>query len=557
MRAVIYARYSSDLQREASIEDQLEVCRRYAHSQGWRVIETYTDAAISGASNARPGFQKLLADASKGKFDIVICEAIDRLGRRLADTADLQDQLAFYKIKLFTPSIGEITTIHVAVMGMMAQVALKDLGEKTRRGQIGRILKGRVPSGIAYGYRVIGGADDEGGLREIIPEQAAIVRRIFAEYAMGKTPEAIARDLNREGIQGPAGREWSNTTIRGQSQRGTGMLNNSLYRGLLEWNRCSYIKNPRTGKRVARPNPPELWERTEVPHLRIIDDALWTRAKDRQGIIRAAQTQPMRVGIENGDNPLNRTHRSRYLLSGLLRCSNCGGDFTIVSKNRFGCSTRKRKGPCDNAMSISRQEIESRVLTGLKERLMEPDLVGAFVEGYQEAIFEEREQAKAAQSQIQRRKSEIDRKVSGIFKAIEDGLYEPTMKDRLTELKAQKEAIDQEFAIPEPDNVEALLHPRAGEIYGRWVQRLELSLEGDNPQEAMELIRNLIDHVELSPRPDGCGLDATLYGALAEILNICNELSGSKKRPEDEASGRLLSVVAGTYSHLYRTNVCG
>jgi DNA invertase Pin-like site-specific DNA recombinase len=148
MRAVIYARYSSDLQREASIEDQLEVCRRYAISQGWTIVETYTDAAISGASRFRPGFQKLIAEASKNKFDIVICEAIDRLGRRLADTADLQDQLSFHKIRLFTPTIGEITTIHVAVMGMMAQIALKDLGEKTKRGQMGRVLKGRIPSGI-------------------------------------------------------------------------------------------------------------------------------------------------------------------------------------------------------------------------------------------------------------------------------------------------------------------------------------------------------------------------------------------------------------------------
>ena len=103
MRAVIYARYSSDLQSEASIEDQIEICRRYAQSQNWSIVEIYSDAAISGASRFRPGFQKLLGDAGSGRFDVVICEAIDRLGRRLADTADLQDQLSFHKIRLFTP----------------------------------------------------------------------------------------------------------------------------------------------------------------------------------------------------------------------------------------------------------------------------------------------------------------------------------------------------------------------------------------------------------------------------------------------------------------------
>ena len=110
MRAVIYARYSSDLQREASIGDQIEVCRRYAEAQGWSIVGTYKDAAISGASRFRPGFQKLMADAAERRFDLAICEAIDRLGRRLADTADLQDQLTFLRIRLYTPSLGEITS---------------------------------------------------------------------------------------------------------------------------------------------------------------------------------------------------------------------------------------------------------------------------------------------------------------------------------------------------------------------------------------------------------------------------------------------------------------
>jgi site-specific DNA recombinase len=148
-RAVIYARYSSDLQREESLEDQVEVCRRFAEGQGWQLVETYTDAAISGASRYRPSYQAMLADARKNKFDIVICEAVDRLGRRLADTADLQDNLAFLYIRLFTPSSGEITALHVAIMGMMAQMSLRDIGEKTKRGQLGRIRKGKVPSGLA------------------------------------------------------------------------------------------------------------------------------------------------------------------------------------------------------------------------------------------------------------------------------------------------------------------------------------------------------------------------------------------------------------------------
>ena len=545
MRAVIYARYSSDLQREASIEDQIEVCRRYAKAQGWTVVDSYTDAAISGASRFRPGFQKLLADAGQRKFDIVICEAIDRLGRRLADTADLKDQLTFQDIRLFTPTLGEITTIHVAVMGMMAQMALKDLGEKTKRGQLGRVLKGRIPAGIAYGYRSIKKADDDAGMREIVPEEAAIVRRVFQEYAGGKTPEAIVKDLNREGVRGPEGREWSNTTLRGQAARGTGLLNNTLYRGVLEWNRCSYIKNPKTGKRIARPNPPDQWESTEVPHLRIIDEALWERVKQKQGAIRARLAGATDDATRGASNPLNRTHRARYLLSGLLRCGCCGGDYIMLNKQSYGCSNRKRKGTCDNAVTIRREEIDARVLIGLKERLLAPELVQSFLEGYADEVKRERERQKAAHAQHEKKKTEIDRKIAGIMKAIEDGLYEPAMKERLAELKAQKVKLEHESQLADLPDISIIQHPRAAEVYRRWVEKLETTLNGDDPEEAMDLIRSLIDRVELIPRKNGPGLDATLYGALAEIMRACETISQNDKRPTEGSVGRLPPVVAG------------
>jgi site-specific DNA recombinase len=191
MRAVIYARYSSDLQREASIEDQIEVCRRYVEAQGWTTVGTYRDAAISGASRFRPGFQKLIRDAGERQFDVVVCEAIDRLGRRLADTADLQDQLAFQGIRLCTPALGEITHIHVAVMGMMAQMALKDLAEKTKRGQLGRVLKGRIPAGIAYGYKAADGGGD--GREGSIP-----TRRLWCVGSSTSSPRARVPRRSRE-----------------------------------------------------------------------------------------------------------------------------------------------------------------------------------------------------------------------------------------------------------------------------------------------------------------------------------------------------------------------
>ena len=139
-----------------------------------------------------------------------------------------------------------------------------------------------------------------------------MVRRIFEAYANGASPRAIAATLNEEGIPGPRGRDWIDTTIRGQVDRGTGLLNNELYIGRLIWNRCSYIRDPSTGKRLARLNPKEEWEESTDESLRIIDDALWQRVKAEQTEVRTAMARD-----ENGV-ALNRARRAQHLLSGLL-----------------------------------------------------------------------------------------------------------------------------------------------------------------------------------------------------------------------------------------------
>ncbi len=155
MRAVIYARYSSDNQRSESIEDQLEVCRRYITRMSWTLTGTYDDPAMSGSSRFRPGFQKLLADAEERRFDVVVCEALDRLSRKLADIADFYDRLTFHGVKLYTTNMNEITPMHIGVIGMMAQSYISDLSRKTHRGQLGRARAGKIPGGLAYGYEVI------------------------------------------------------------------------------------------------------------------------------------------------------------------------------------------------------------------------------------------------------------------------------------------------------------------------------------------------------------------------------------------------------------------
>ena len=262
MKVAIYARYSSDNQRDASIADQLRICREFAARQGWTVVQEFTDHAISGATLLRSGFQALMRDALNRRFDVVLAESLDRFSRDQEDTAGLFKRLTFAGVNIVTLAEGDITHLHIGFKGTMNALFLKDLAEKTHRGLRGRIEDGKSAGGLCYGYRVVktlNGGTVTTGEREIEPAEAAIVERIFREFIADVSPKQIAKNLNREGVAGPFGGAWSPSTIYGNAKRGTGILNNELYVGRLVWNRLRYVKNPDTGKRVSRLNPTSEW----------------------------------------------------------------------------------------------------------------------------------------------------------------------------------------------------------------------------------------------------------------------------------------------------------
>ena len=176
-RAAIYARYSSDSQREASIDDQIRLCREFVGRHDWTLVETFHDAAISGATGFRPGYQALIEAAKQGQFDVVVAEALDRLSRDQADVATLFKRLKFAGIRIVTLADGEVTELHVGLKGTMNALFLQDLAQKTHRGQRGRIEAGKSAGGLCYGYDVVRRLDERGepirGDRAINPAEAA------------------------------------------------------------------------------------------------------------------------------------------------------------------------------------------------------------------------------------------------------------------------------------------------------------------------------------------------------------------------------------------------
>ena len=542
-RAVVYARFSTEMQNAASIDDQIRLCREHVEREKWQYLHAYADRAASGASLLRAGYQRLLEDARNGEFDVVVAEALDRLSRDQEDVAGLFKRLRFAGVRLVTVAEGEISELHVGLKGTMNALFLKDLADKTRRGLRGRIEVGRSGGGLCYGFDVVRQLDDAGelvrGARKINDAEAMVVRRIFEEFSSGRSPRAIAFRLNAENLPAPGGQAWGASTINGNAARGTGILNNELYVGRLVWNRLRYLKDPETGKRISQPNSANDWVVHDLPELRIVDQDLWERVKARQRNVKRG-TRP----DVHGDLPVRARRRPKYLFSGLMRCGCCGGAYTKISAHLFGCATARNKGTCTNRVNIRTDALEGAVLDGLRAQLMDPDLFKEFVleftREFNRLTSSRDSRTDAAKSDL----AKVERRIRKLVDAIADGAPARALKDELLSLERRQDDLTSEIAnarAPAP-----VMHPNLAEVYRRKVADLNAVLEVEATRaEAIEQVRALVQTITITP--EGAGLKIDIAGELAGILQLASAQKGTAA--SRVGSGRLaeqVKVVAGT-----------
>ena len=413
--------------------------------------------------------------------------------------------MAYADVKIVTLSEGEVTHLHVGLKGTMNALFLKDLADKTRRGQRGRIELGKSGGGKTYGYDVVRQLAPNGepmrGDRSINAKEAEVVRRIFRDYVAGKSPKRIATELNKEGFCAPGGGEWGFSTLNGNAKRGNGVLNNEMYIGRVIWNRQRFIKDPDSGKRQARSNPESECIVQEVPDLRILDDVLWNAAKSRQD---ATKIKRGDYG-QGGENQFRERRRPKYLLSGLTKCACCGGGYSMISADLVGCSTARNKGTCDNRPNIRRDRLEERVLNALRFHLMDPALT-------------------------------VD--------AIADGMYHPSMKEKMDGLEARKTELGT-FLI-NAEEPPPLLHPEMASFYRFQVAELYDALQEEAETKrlkASEVLRSLVKEIILTPENGELQID--VRGDLSGILAI----SLKSKTPTTRAGESQVEMVAGTRVH--------
>ena len=364
MRAVIYARYSSDRQSPRSVADQIDVCRRHATIEGWQVVGVFADQEIGGAHIlTREGVQQLLRVAEMQSTDIVLSEMLDRLSRSQSDVAHIYELLQWNGVQLVTLSEGLVTELHIGLSGTMGALHLKKLKEQTRRGLRARARDGLATTRPPYGYVANTVLDASGialrGKRRIVEEEAEVVRRIYREYVDGQSLGAIGRSLVEDGIPAPAGRNWVRTTLHRVARGGVwgGILHHDAYVGRLVYGRCRVTHHPETGRRRDRLVDEAEWIVAQVPEWRILDDALWEEVQDRV----EDQSRPRR-----GLGP-----RRRRPLTGTLQCGACGTRMEVRERDLYVCPERQRRGSaCPRSVRApvpwAEQALPERILAQLR-----------------------------------------------------------------------------------------------------------------------------------------------------------------------------------------------
>lgn len=224
MNAVIYARFSSSAQREASIEQQINVCLAFAEREGYNIIQTYSDRALTGRTDRRPQFLQMIKDARKGRFCAIIVYALDRFSRDKYDSARYKHELRQSGVRVVSatePISDNPSGILIeSVFEGLAQYYSAELAQKIRRGYEDNAKKCLASGPVPFGFR-----RSPDGHYEIVPEEAEIVQEIFRRVGSGETYADICRDLNARGIKTRHGAAWNrssfNTILRNERYIGT------------------------------------------------------------------------------------------------------------------------------------------------------------------------------------------------------------------------------------------------------------------------------------------------------------------------------------------------
>lgn len=398
---VLYARYSSHNQREESIEGQIRECKRYAQDNDITIIGEYVDRAISGKTDNRADFQRMIRDAEKGKFTAVIVYKLDRFARNRYDSATYKAKLKKCGVRVVSAMEHLTNTpegiILEAMLEGMAEYYSANLSQNIRRGMQDNALQCLATGGgRCLGYYT--GPDKKYYIDEV---GASTVRLIYEMYDQGNTYVSIVDALNSQGRKTLRGTPFNKNSLNK-------ILHNRRYVGDYVW-----------GDTVIEGGMPQ-----------IIDRDLWERVQIKLGRKAKASARA------RGDY--------EYILSGKLFCGHCskpmiGDSGTSKSGSKYyyyTCSTKKHGGSCSKK-SVRAQYIEDMVIRSTMQIVLQDDMMEHIADKVMEYQANDTDSA-ALIEQYRGQLKETETAISGILRAIEAGMFSPSMRDRMEELETQK-----------------------------------------------------------------------------------------------------------------------
>jgi DNA invertase Pin-like site-specific DNA recombinase len=486
---------------------------------GWDVLEEhiYQDAAVSGYGvDNRTSYQRMVAAglSPSPPFDRLLIDDLSRLSRDLVETVRLYRRLRRNGVDLVAVADGiqgshQMAKLQITIKGLVNELYLDDLREKTHRGMSGLALRGLSAGGRLFGYRTITQGPEGGAAWVIAEDEAAVVRRIFRMYVDGRSPRAIAVQLNHEGIPFPA-----KVTRRGPTRRGWAvstihtLLTNDKYRGLWVWNKTMFVKDPETGKRAPVARPREQWIEERRPDLQIIDEDLSQQVDERMKTVRSAYGVTSAGGRPKGQAP--ETY-SPYLLSGLMRCGKCGARITISATSRkkpsgrvyryawYRCSFHTAKGPaiCRNAMSIRHDVLEAKLLEKFREALT-PAMIDYVAAAVNRKLVTQNADMPQEVSTLGHERRQVERELSNLVGFITTGdLQSPRLAEEIHRREQRLTEIDHRLKRLRQGAQTAPL-----QVHRSWIEaKLDhfYTLVAGDPQGARRELQKHVDDLKVTP----------------------------------------------------------
>lgn len=456
MKAVIYSRFSTDRQNESSIADQVRVCAEYATRNDWRLVDKFEDKGISGAAiGNRPGVIKMQEAALARRFDVLLVNDLSRLSRSNGDLSKMLDRIITKGVRVVGVQDGYDSArrghkLQSGLSGIIAESFRDMIRDRTHAALESRAKDRRPTGGKCYGYR--GNA--------VYEPEATVVREVFERYVDGASCKTIAAELNVRGVASP-GAAWNRTMRRCRGWMASGireMVRNERYTGLIRWNTSEWRKDPDTGRRLRYERPRSEWHEYRSEELRIVPEHLFSRAQERT-LSTADNSERLKCG-----------GKSKYLLSGLLRCGVCGSHYILSSNNAYSCSGYLG-GDCSNGERIRRDCIERAILDPIRHELLSPERVARMTVEIQKLLAARARKAKQKANAAPAELKALDVRIARLRERLERGdpdMEQDEIQAAIDRAEGKRREIGATLTVNESAKVLTIV-PQAAEAYRRQI----------------------------------------------------------------------------------------